>query len=357
MSKITINLIHINFPYFWRSYFMKFIFKTLQVFAFLSVVCVVVYAVGPKPEKLELSALAQPIMDPTDFNSNYVAEAVAAAEQELDIREGNESILHWADSVGKKTNYVLLYLHGFSASPVEGDPIHLDFAKRYGMNMYAPLLADHGLVEQEPMLHFTAERYVESAKQALRIARLMGDSVIVMSTSTGSTAALFLASGKNDIHSLICYSPNIEIFDPKSSLLAGPWGIEIARKVKGGNYHQWEAPAGAEQYWHLKYRLESLVELQRLVEGTMVESTFRKIEVPVFLGYYYKNEEEQDDVVSVAAALRMFDQLGSAQKRKVAFPKVGVHALASRYFSEDLEIVRQSTYAFAESDLGIRPAQ
>lgn len=314
----------------------------------------IVYILGPKPGKLELLPDTGAVMDPTGFNPNYVSEAVARAADKLNIRKGNESQLYWADSAGKKTKYVLLYLHGFSASPEEGQPVCGSFAKRYGMNMYAPLLADHGLEEEEPMLHFTAERYIESAKQALRLARLMGDSVIVMSTSTGGTAALFLASGKNKIHSLICYSPNVKIFDPKSSLLAGPWGIDIARMVKGSDCHQWEAPAGAEQYWHLKYRLESLVELQRLVEGTMITQTFERIKAPVFLGYYYKNEQEQDDVVSVAAALQMYDELGSANKRKVALPDVEVHALANGYFSKDLKSVERETNLFAEEVLGLK---
>ena len=313
------------------------------------------YAFGPKPEPLDISPDANAIMDPTDFNPNYVVKAVRNGEQELQIRKGNESQLYWADSVGAKTKFVLLYLHGFSASPEEGSPIHLDVAKKYGMNMYAPLLSDHGLVEDEPMLNFTAERFVATAKHALRLARLMGDSVILMSTSTGGTASIFLASGNNEIHSQICYSPNIQIADAKASMLTGPFGLGIARKVKGGNYNEWEAPKGAEDYWHLKYRLEALVELQRLVEGTMKKETFEKVTVPTYLGYYYKNEEEQDDVVSVAAMLDMYDNLGSANKMKVALPDVGVHALANKYFSKDLESVRESTFEFVQEKLGLQP--
>lgn len=52
-------------------------------------------------------------MDPTGFNPNYVVQTVTKAEQEIDIRSGNESILYWADTANKKTKYVLLYLHGF----------------------------------------------------------------------------------------------------------------------------------------------------------------------------------------------------------------------------------------------------
>ena len=327
---------------------MKYLRSILKVLA----VGVLLYFAGPKPTKPVLIPLAQAIMNPTDFNSNYVVQTVANAEQKMDIRVGNESMLYWADTAGKKTTYVLLYLHGFSASPMEGDPVDIDFAKKYGMNMYAPLLADHGLVEEEPMLHFTAERYVESAKQALRVARLMGDSVIIMATSTGCTAALFLASEpRNQVHSLICYSPNIRVFDKRASLLTGPWGLQISKIVKGGDYNIWEASAGGEQYWHLKYRLEALVQMQLLLETTMNKETFEQVTVPTFIGYYYKNTEEQDDVVSVPHILEMYDQLGSKQKRKVAFAEAGAHALASDLFSHATQIVSDSTYIFAEDIL------
>ncbi len=330
--------------------------KVIWVFVAIVGIGVLTYALGPKPGRLNLNPDAGALIDPTVFDASYVQQVVDRSQGQRTIKKGNSSQLYWADSAGRKTEFVLLYLHGFSACPEEGQPVAGDFARRYGMNMYAPLLAEHGLVEDEPMLHFTAEKYIESAKQALRLARLMGDSVIIMSTSTGSTAALYLASGQNAIHSLICYSPNVKIFDPKSSLLTRPWGLEIARLVKGNNYHQWVGVAGADQFWHLKYRLESLIELQRLVETTMTKATFEKIKAPTFVGYYYKNEAEQDAVVSVPAALDMYEALGSSRKRKVAFPNVGVHALANGYFSKDIQSVKRETNAFAEEVLLLSPA-
>ena len=96
--------------------YLRSILKVLVVFFGLGVL---LYFAGPKPTKPVLIPLAQAIMDPTDFNSNYVVQTVTKAEQEMAIRSGNESILYWADTANKKTKYVLLYLHGFSASPME----------------------------------------------------------------------------------------------------------------------------------------------------------------------------------------------------------------------------------------------
>jgi hypothetical protein len=84
--------------------------------------------------------------------------------------------------------------------------------------------------------------------------------------------------------------------------------------------------------------------------------TFAKIKMPVFLGYYYKDEENQDKVVSVEAMLKAFDELGTpaAQKQKVALPNTGDHVIASHFTSKDLEAVFRETDAFLKS-VGMTP--
>lgn len=319
------------------------------------VLAAITYFLGPKPQSFNAPNLSDTHLPAWFTDASQIGEYLEKKDDGKKIRAGNYSQVIWADSVGKKTKYVMLYLHGFSASPEEGKPIHQGVALRYGMNMYAPRLAEMGLDENEPMLNFTAEKFMASAAEALKVAHLLGDTVILMSTSTGCTAALFLAAQKKGIHSLICYSPNIQVFDHRASLLTKPWGLQIARKVKGSDYNVWEAPAGAEKYWHLKYRLEATVELQRLIDGTMKPEVFSGINIPTFMGYYYKDEAHQDDVVSVDAMLNMFDKLGSPIKKKVAFPNAGAHCIPNQYFSKDVENVFAQTCVFIEKELGLKP--
>jgi len=328
---------------------MKNIIKVSTV---LVLAAMLVYALGPKPTAFdgEFTPLKTSVS-----NVGLTEQDIQQKEATMPIKPGNQSQFYWADSVGKATEYVVLYLHGFSASPEEGAPIHTDFAKRYGCNMYVPLLSDHGLISADAMLNFTAERYLQSAYDALQVAKKMGKKVIVMATSTGCTAALFLASKTDDIDALICYSPNIRVFDPKSALLAKPWGLQISRMVLGGKYYTWQAPPDAQPYWDTKYRIESLIELQRLLEGTMNKSTFEKVQVPTFVGYYYKNEVEQDSVVSVEKIKEMYSQLGSKNKALQAFPNAGKHAICSGFFSKDIQGVEAATYSFIEKIYGLVP--
>ena len=325
---------------------MKYLKKILIGFLCILGVLVITYVLGPKvatpsldtslPElALGLEALEEMIQKREKGNAN--------------IKKDNEARIVWYDSVPKKTEYSIVYLHGWSASQGEGDPVHVQTAKKFGCNLFLPRLSGHGLREKEPMLDLTADDLIASAKEAIAIGKLLGEKVILMGTSTGATLALHLASGNPDIAALILYSPNIEIFDSSSKLLSKPWGLQLAKKVKGSNYHSFVPDSDLKaQYWTTEYRLEALTHLQALMDATMTSNTFGKVEQPVFLGYFYKNDSIQDKVVSVPAMLEMYDDLGTApaKKSKMAFPEVGDHVMASYITSKDVEAVQKATNAF-----------
>ena len=131
----------------------------------------------------------------------------------------------------------------------------------------------------------------------------------------------------------------------------------MAKLVKQGNYHEPESTEEEKKYWTPKYRVEALTHLQALVDNTMVPETFEKVDQPVFLGYFYKNDSIQDKVVSVPAMLQMYDQLGTPEhlKRKIAFPEVGKHVMTSSITSKDLGAVKRKTYGFLDDVLHMVP--
>lgn len=55
------------------------------------------------------------------------------------------------------------------------------------------------------------------------------------------------------------------------------------------------------KYWLQGYHTNGLLTLQQLIDAIVKPETFKEIKMPVFVGYYYKNEKEQDPVVSVDA--------------------------------------------------------
>ena len=89
----------------------------------------------------------------------------------------------------------------------------------------------------------------------------------------------------------------------------------------------------------------------------MNPETFSRIHCPVLLAYYYKNEEEQDKVVSVPAMLEMFDELATSpnRKRKVAFPEADEHVIASHLRSKDWRSIERETVRFMEEVMKLKP--
>jgi len=329
----------------------RFLTTTLILISIL----LIAYLSGPKFPKPELNGNLPSI----HLQTNEVESFIKSKEAKLKIKPDNESRIIWAnDSLKNKTSYCLLYLHGFSASWYEGNPVHIDFAHRYGMNLYIPLLASHGIDTTESLIDMTPDRLYESAKEALVVAQSLGEKVILMSTSTGGTLSLKLAAEFPELmEGLILYSPNVAINNGAAFLLSKPWGLQIARNVYKGNYRITNTDFASEdcRYWNCKYRLEAIVYLQQLVESTMNKETFSKVNKPVFLGYYYKDEENQDKVVKVDAMLKMFDELGTPEnlKQKVAFPEAGDHPIGSKLFSKSWQEVETASFTFAEEKLGL----
>ena len=333
---------------------MKKFFRFLTI---LLLLIVVVYIMGPRPAPVKLTKDLPSLSASPANMEQYVKEN----DSGLKIKPDNESRIIWAnDSVRERTEYCLLYLHGFSASWYEGYPANVEFAKYFGFNAYFPRLASHGIVTDDPLIDMTPDRLWESAKKALMIARGLGKRVIIMSTSTGGTLGLKLAADFPEyVDALILYSPNIRINNGAAFLLSKPWGLQIGRKVTGGNYRVTNEDFGSKecQYWNCKYRVEALVYLQQLIDETMKKETYKNVSAPVFLGYYYKDEKHQDETVKVSAMLKMFDQLGtpSSQKVKEAFPDAGNHVIGCELMSGCYQKVSDETIKFGEQVLNLKP--
>ncbi len=327
----------------------KTVFITFPV-----ILIIAAYFLGPSPAKQKWSLSKKVVPQTADELERYVS----AIESRHKIKPDNEARIIWNDSTRTKTEYSVIYLHGFSASQEEGDPVHTDFAKTFGCNLYLARLADHGIDTTEQLLYFTGDRFWESAKEALAIGKALGNKVIILSTSTGGTVALMLAAYfPEDVHALINMSPNIAINNPTAWMLNNPWGLQIARMVLGGDYQVIPYEEARQQYWNGKYRVEALPQLQELVEAQMNEALFKKVTCPTLTMYYYKSETEQDPTVKVSAMLEMHAQLGTPENLKWAepIPEAGGHVIGSHLVAKDIPKVIQTSIQFATEKLGIAP--
>jgi esterase/lipase len=308
----------------------------------------VLYWVGPNPADPVYTNDLPVLSDSPQQLEMYVAEQ----EKKHPIKPDNQARIVWNnDSLKNTTEYALVYLHGFSASQEEGNPVHRNLAKAFGCNLYLARLAEHGIDTSDALMNYTAEGLWQTAKEAYAIGKKLGKKVILMGTSTGGTVALQLAAAFPEIAGIILYSPNIAINDPNAWLLNNPWGLQIARLVKGSNFNTaGQDDSTYKKYWNHTYRLEATVQLQELLETTMVPATFGAVRQPVLALYYFKDENNQDKVVKVSAIQKMMQELGTPDslKRSVAMANAGNHVLASPIVSKDVAGVEKETSTFLQ---------
>lgn len=265
------------------------------------------------------------------------------------IRKGCEAKIVWADSTKKvKTQYCFLYIHGFGASRMEADPIHRNLAKKYRANLYLARLAGHGVdLGNSTMANITVNDFIYSAEYALAVAKILGNEVIIISNSFGGALSCWLASEHPEIKALVLYSPCIRVNDKRAEMIAQPGAVQAIEQKYGAAIVDFK-PYNEEyaKYWTTHYHLNGLAAFQIFLFREMIKETFVKIKCPVFLGYWYKNENEKDTVASVPAMMKMFDELGSENKQKVAFPDVANHELSTPILSKDIASVERETEKF-----------
>jgi esterase/lipase len=327
--------------------------KFLKGFGIFLLLLIVVYFLGPQPSLPKLTKELPVVPSEPVALEKYIKDK----EAQHTLKPDNEARIMWLhDSLKEKTEYAVVYLHGFSASQEEGDPVHYEFAQKFGCNLYLARLEDHGIDTTEALTNVTADRMWNSAKEAYAIGKQLGNKVILLSTSTGGTLALKLCAEYPEIAANIMLSPNIAINDGNAWMLNNHWGLQIAQLVEGKQRVAKDTTTIYAQYWNNRYSTRALVQLEELIESTMKESTFRKVKQPSLLLYYYKDKKNQDQVVKVSAMKRMFMQLATPDslKRQVAVPNAGDHVIGSYVKSKDIQTVQNECEKFAREILQMK---
>jgi pimeloyl-ACP methyl ester carboxylesterase len=329
----------------------KFLFWTAGLIGLLAIG----YVVGPDAPDANLSPDLPGI---TQDLSRLEADIARAEASVKDLKPDNEARIIWADSTQKqKTPYSIVYIHGFGASWAEGDPVHRNLARRYGANLYLARLHDAGISDPDAFDDLTPENFLAGAKHALAVGKALGDSVILIGTSAGGLLTVYLAATHPELKGIVLYSPCMAVYNSTLKLTTGPWGAQILHASVGERRDDMQYKPDRAQYWLTSYDSDGLLTLQQTIEAIARPEVYAKVKMPVFLGYYYKNDNEQDKVVSVAAMKKMFPLLGTpaSQKMERAFPESNNHVIASHFTSSDVQGVQYATEQFFEKILNLQP--
>ncbi|TGQ64617.1 MAG: alpha/beta hydrolase [Mesorhizobium sp.] len=220
--------------------------------------------------------------DPTvigDDPQAYVAREEAAVPG---VRDGLEKEIIWVNPlVHARTPLSIVYIHGFSASKGEVRPLPDDVADELGANLFYTRLTGHGQ-DGEAMTQGSLNAWINDYEEALAIGRAIGDKVIVISTSTGGSLAVWAATqpGASDgVAAIALISPNFGVKASGAELLTMPWGKQIAELVIGRERSFAPRNALHEKFWTTRYPVTATLPMQALTE-LAYEAPVEKADIP-----------------------------------------------------------------------------
>lgn len=199
--------------------------KALRIFAAVVTLAALVFVIGPRvPVDTTLT------FDAAAIGADPDAYLAAAEAKVAGIRDGLQKEIVWAFPQSKaKTPYAIVYIHGFSASKGEVRPLPDKVAAALGANLYFTRLAGHGQ-DGEAMATATVNAWINDLAEAIAIGRVIGEKVIVMSTSTGGglvTWAAMQPGFLDGVSHAVFISPNFGVQASGAFVLTLPWGRHI----------------------------------------------------------------------------------------------------------------------------------
>lgn len=297
-----------------------------SILAFFAVTAAIVaVTLGPKP--IFVGRWVEPTV-PADVD-RWV-EMRESSVTGLDPSEYAEVL--WRVAPGVRTEYAVVYLHGFSADKHEMAPVPQMIGEALGANVFLARLEGHAL-GGAGMGTATVGGWLDDTVAALAVGEAIGNRVVVIGTSTGGTLATWLVmqdEARDRVEAMVLVSPNYHPQNRLARLPLYPWGEQIGRLAVGDEYC-WE-PMNEEQerHWTTCYPTESVVPMMTLVEHVRLADV-STITVPTLVLY-----SPQDEVVDPDETLRVVGEMTSAEPEVVVVEGVtdqSKHVLAGDILS------------------------
>lgn len=236
-----------------------------------------------------------------------IAAKLAAAEGKVaGIRVGCEKQIVWAGAQGAKTRQVVVYIHGFVASPGELRPVPDLVAKALGANLFFTRLDGHGL-DGAAMAVTSFAAWQADLDEAFSVAAALGDEVILMGCSTGCTLIADALARGHQAKAAVLVSPNFGLRNRVNQLLlempfSRHWSFLVAGKTQVNEVLN---PDHA-RFWTTSYptvALYPVIDAMRAVR----RADLSKVTTPAMVAM-----NENDQVVRPAAMRRTMARWGGA---------------------------------------------
>ncbi|WP_299021246.1 alpha/beta hydrolase [uncultured Tepidimonas sp.] len=261
------------------------------------------YAYGPD----EPAPRPQPPVALAQLDDWLAAQEAAHAG----LRPGAAKGVVWHGPRGQRTPWAVVYLHGFTATRVETQPLAEEVARALGANLFHTRLTGHGL-PAEALAQATPQDWLADAVEAVRIGHAIGERVLLIGTSTGATLGAWLAQRPDaagvPIERQVWISPNFGPQDKRTEWLTGPWGAQIAQAITGGTVGKPADDPRIEAGWTRVYPVQALLPMMALVERVRA-GDWAAVRTPVLVLF-----SSRDRTVDPQQTASVFVRLGSPVK-------------------------------------------
>lgn len=275
----------------------------------------ILWVVGPyEPVDTELAFDATTVPDDVD---GWLADREGQVA-DLDPEAAKRVI--WAGVPGARTDLVLVYLHGFSATLWETRPLTDRLGEAVGANVFYTRLAGHGR-DGAAMAEATAGDWIEDLAEAMAVASKLGDRVVVMGTSTGGTLAALLAADPDladlraDLAGVIFVSPNFRVVNPAAGLLSLPAARYWVPLVAGQTRSFTPENDRHARHWTTEYPTVALLPMQALIDHAAALD-YGAADVPALFWYAPADRVVAAEATRAVAA----DWRGAATTQEVVVP-------------------------------------
>lgn len=214
----------------------------------------------------------------TPAKLEYDPDALLPAMPEPALIPGTEERLQLFGGA-ERTEWVVVVLHGFSATRQETAPLAGMVATQLGANLFEARLSGHGHAAN-PMADVRAEHWLADTARALARGAELGDKLVVIGTSTGATlaAAMLEEPVADPVDTVVMISPNFSPQGAGAHWLTRPAGPLLGWLIEGPT-RCWEPHNELQaRYWSTCYPTTTLVEVMRLVDlvGGRLPETIRQ---------------------------------------------------------------------------------
>lgn len=251
--------------------------------------------IGPT-EPAVLTAPA-PDLPPLADLDDWLAAREAAVP---DLRADAAKLIVWAGERGQRTDWAVVYLHGFSASREEIRPVPDEVAAGLGANLYFARLTGHGR-DGAAMGEASVADWAADTAEALAIGRALGSRVLVIGNSTGAALATLAAHdpGMGDrVAGVVLVSPNFRVSGWAGRLIEWPgvrsWGPLLVGAERG---FEPRSPDHA-RHWTTRYPTVALAPLGALTRAVRSQDDGDAAVPALFV------VSERDRIVDSHAAIR-----------------------------------------------------